>query len=41
MSYGGTHLLVEFIILGIVISQSKYARTIHREEEAREFIGPK
>lgn len=31
MSYGGSHLLTEFMALGIISGMSKYRRTIHRE----------
>ena len=37
MSYGGSHLLTEFIALGILMSMRKYARTGHREEYHREI----
>src|SRR5581483_8776762 len=31
MSYGGSHLLTEFLGLGIVMSMRRYSRTVHRE----------
>lgn len=39
MSYGGTHLLVSFIGLGILISLSKNERAVHKEAMKNEFIG--
>jgi rod shape determining protein RodA len=30
MSYGGSHLLGEFIALGIVLSMARYERAMHR-----------
>jgi rod shape determining protein RodA len=40
MSYGGTHLLTEFIILGLVVSMRRYSRGAHRDAVNNEFIGP-
>jgi rod shape determining protein RodA len=39
MSYGGSHLLGEFIGLGIVLSMSRYERAIHRSDINNEFVG--
>ncbi len=39
MSYGGSHLLVEFSALGILMSMRKYARSIHPDDTTNEFIG--
>jgi len=39
MSYGGSHLLAEFLMLGIVSAQLKYSRAIHREALDRELSG--
>ncbi len=39
MSYGGSHLLAEFLALGILSSQRRYGRVIHREQLDREFSG--
>lgn len=39
MSYGGTHLLVSFIGLGILVSQYRYSRSVHRSELSNEFVG--
>lgn len=38
MSYGGSHLLTEFIGLGIVIGMSRYRRVAHRETTESGFI---
>lgn len=38
MSYGGSHLLVEFMCLGIMMSMRRYARPIHRDDLNREFL---
>ena len=40
MSYGGTHILSEFILLGLLMSMSKYSRTVHKDITKNEFIGP-
>ena len=40
MSYGGTHTLSEFLLLGILMSMRKYARPVHKEVSKNEFIGP-
>lgn len=39
MSYGGSHLLTEFIGLGILMSTKKYARAAHRDDMKNEFLG--
>ena len=40
MSYGGSHLLTEFMGLGILVSMSKYARSAHRDDIMKnEFLG--
>lgn len=39
MSYGGSHLLAEFIGVGILISQSSYARAAMKEDTKNEIIG--
>lgn len=40
MSYGGTHLLIEFSALGILMAMRKYQRPVHKSETKNEFIGP-
>jgi rod shape determining protein RodA len=39
MSYGGSHLVTEFTALGILMGMRKYARSVHRESEQKEFQG--
>ncbi len=39
MSYGGSHLLVEFTALGIISSMAKYGRTAHRDMVQNEILG--
>ncbi|MEX2028926.1 MAG: rod shape-determining protein RodA [Candidatus Paceibacterota bacterium] len=39
MSYGGSHLLTEFAGLGILMSMRKYARSAHRDDMGKEFLG--
>jgi len=39
MSYGGSHLITEFVALGILMSMRGYARSIHRDETKHEFLG--
>lgn len=39
MSYGGSHLLVTFAGLGILMSMRRYARAAHRDVMHNEFLG--
>lgn len=39
VSYGGSHLLVEFTGLGILMGMKRYARVVHRDELEHEFLG--
>lgn len=39
MSYGGSHLLVEFAALGIVASLARHARSAPREALSQEYVG--
>ncbi len=39
MSYGGSHLLGEFIGLGIVMSMARYERAMHPDDIHNEFVG--
>jgi rod shape determining protein RodA len=39
MSYGGSHLLTEFMGLGILMSMRGYARSAHRDDIKNEFLG--
>ena len=39
MSYGGTHLLVSFLGLGILMSMRQYSRGAHRDVMQNEFLG--
>jgi len=39
MSYGGSHMLAEFLGLGILMSQRSYARAINKEDAKNEIIG--
>ena len=39
MSYGGSHLLTEFMGLGILMSMRKYSRPAHRDDMRNEFLG--
>ncbi len=40
MSYGGTHLFMEFLLLAMLMAMNKYARPAHKSEVKNEFIGP-
>jgi rod shape determining protein RodA len=40
MSYGGSHLLVEFLGLGVLMGMRKYSLAFHRDDVKNEFIGP-
>jgi len=39
VSYGGSHLLTEFVGLGILMGMRRYGRITHRENLDKEFIG--
>lgn len=39
MSYGGSHLLIEFIALGFLVSMKKTSRPAHRSALKNEFLG--
>ena len=39
MSYGGSHLLTEFVGLGILMSMRRYSRGTHRDDIKNEFLG--
>lgn len=41
LSYGGSHLLTEFIGLGILMGMRRYSLSYHREDANSEFLGPK
>ena len=40
MSYGGTHLIIEFTVLAMLMAMRKYSRPVHRDTIKNEFIGP-
>ncbi len=39
MSYGGSHLITEFLALGILMGMRRYSRTTHRDNTKNEFLG--
>lgn len=39
MSYGGSHLLTEWLALGIIMGMRKYERSAHRDKLNYEFLG--
>ena len=39
MSYGGSHLVTGFVGLGILMGMRRYARTTHKDDSNREFLG--
>ncbi|MEI6042212.1 MAG: rod shape-determining protein RodA [bacterium] len=39
MSYGGSHLVTEFVGLGLLMSMRKYSRPIHKDRTNNEFLG--
>ncbi|HUD04051.1 MAG TPA: FtsW/RodA/SpoVE family cell cycle protein, partial [Candidatus Paceibacterota bacterium] len=39
VSYGGSHLIVSFFALGVLVSMRKYMRAAHRESAGHEIIG--
>ncbi len=40
MSYGGTHIMTEFLALGVLMAQRRYARPAHKDAAKNEFLGP-
>ena len=38
MSYGGSHLLFEYLALGILVGMKKYARATHKETDRNEIL---
>lgn len=40
MSYGGSHLLTEFVLLGMLMGMKKYSLAYHRADIHNEFLGP-
>lgn len=40
LSYGGSHLLAEFMGLGILMGMRSYSLAYHRDDVKNEFIGP-
>ena len=39
MSYGGSHLIMEFTALGILMGMRRYSRATHRDKMKNEFLG--
>lgn len=39
MSYGGTHIMSEMLLLGVVIAMRRYARSAHKDATKHEFLG--
>lgn len=39
MSYGGSHLLVTFMALGILMSMRRYSSSVHKDTMKNEFLG--
>jgi rod shape determining protein RodA len=39
MSYGGSHLLTEFVGLGLLMGMRRYNRVAHRDDMKNEFLG--
>ncbi|MDB5225055.1 MAG: mrdB [Candidatus Adlerbacteria bacterium] len=39
MSYGGSHLIIEFLALGMLAGMNRYSRATHRDMLDREFSG--
>jgi rod shape determining protein RodA len=40
MSYGGTHIMTEFLALGILSAMGRYGRSAHKDATKNEFLGP-
>lgn len=41
MSYGGTHIMTEFIALGVLMGMRRYSKTAHQNAMKNEFVGPR
>ena len=41
MSYGGTHMLMLFVGLGVLMGMRRYGGAVHRDAMSNEFIGPR
>ncbi len=39
MSYGGSHILAEYVAVGILMGQSRFSRAAHRENTKNEILG--
>jgi len=39
MSYGGTHVLTEFIGLGVLMGMRRYSQRVHKDDMKKEFLG--
>lgn len=39
VSYGGSHLVVEFTALGMLLGMSSYGRAVHKDDTKKEFLG--
>ena len=39
MSYGGSHLIVEFLALGMLMGMRRYGRVVRHEDAQKEFVG--
>ncbi|MEA2715227.1 MAG: rod shape determining protein RodA [Candidatus Parcubacteria bacterium] len=40
MSYGGTHIMIEFLALGLTMAMRRYSRSAHKDAAKNEFVGP-
>lgn len=40
MSYGGSHLVTEFLALGMLMGMNRYARSAHADAANQELLGP-
>jgi rod shape determining protein RodA len=41
MSYGGTHIMSEFLLLGLLMAMRRFARPAHKDSVNNEFVGPR
>jgi len=39
LSYGGSHLLTEFLALGILMGMRRYGKAYHKDDTKNEFLG--
>jgi len=39
ISYGGSHIVTEFLSLGILMGMRRYSKSYHKDDTKNEFLG--